>query len=45
MNKELKPGEVVITTNLGARGTDYVTDDVVNKNGGLFVSGYFHSVE
>ena len=37
MNKVLKPGDVVITTNLGARGTDFVTDDVVNKNGGLFV--------
>ena len=37
MMKELKPGDVVITTNLGARGTDFVTDDVVNKNGGLFV--------
>ena len=37
MNKELKPGDVVITTNLGARGTDFVTDDTVNKNGGLFV--------
>ena len=36
-NKKLKPGDVVITTNLGARGTDFVTDDVVNKNGGLFV--------
>ena len=28
---------MVITTNLCARGTDFVTDDVVNKNGGLFV--------
>ena len=37
MEKEMKPGNVVITTNLGARGTDFVTDDVVNKNGGLFV--------
>ena len=37
MKKEMKPGDVVITTNLGARGTDFVTDDVVNKNGGLFV--------
>ena len=37
MNKVLKPGDVVITTNLGARGTDFVTDEVVNKNGGLFV--------
>ena len=37
MMKELMPGDVVITTNLGARGTDFVTDDVVNKNGGLFV--------
>ena len=36
-NKKLKPGDVVITTNLGARGTDFVTDDIVNKNGGLFV--------
>ena len=37
MDEELNPGDVVITTNLGARGTDFVTDDVVNKNGGLFV--------
>ena len=37
MSTVLKPGDVVITTNLGARGTDFVTDDVVNKNGGLFV--------
>ena len=36
-NKILKPGDIVITTNLGARGTDFVTDDVINKNGGLFV--------
>ena len=36
-NNVLKPGDVVITTNLGARGTDFVTDDVVNKNGGLLV--------
>ena len=35
--KELAPKNVVIATNLGARGTDFVTDDVVNKNGGLFV--------
>ena len=33
----LKSRDVVITTNLGARGTDFVTDDIVNKNGGLFV--------
>ena len=37
MNTVLKPGDIVITTNLGARGTDFVTDDIVNKNGGLFV--------
>ena len=37
MKEEMKPGDVVITTNLGARGTNFVTDDVVNKNGGLFV--------
>ena len=37
MNKILKSRDVVITTNLGARGTDFVTDEVVNKNGGLFV--------
>ena len=36
-NKLLEPGDVVVTTNLGARGTDFVTDEVVNKNGGLFV--------
>ena len=33
----LKPRDVVITTNLGARGSDFVTDDTVNKNGGLLV--------
>ena len=37
VNKALQPGDIVITTNLGARGTDFVTDDVVNKIGGLFV--------
>ena len=37
VNKELKAGNIVITTNLGARGTDFFTDDDVNKNGGLFV--------
>ena len=37
MNKILKPGDIVITTNLCARGTDFVTDDNVSKNGGLFV--------
>ena len=37
INKALKPGDVVITTNLGARGSDFVTDEVVNKNGGMFV--------
>ena len=36
-NKKLKPGDVVITTNLGARGTDFSTVDAVNENGGLFV--------
>ena len=33
----IKPGDVVITTNLGARGTDFLADDIVSKNGGLFV--------
>ena len=37
MNDVLKPGDVVIATNIGARGSDFVTDDIVNKNGGLFV--------
>ena len=37
INKELKPEDVVITTNLGARGTDFVTDAIVNQNGGLCV--------
>ena len=37
LRKELKSGDVVITTNLGARGTDFKTDDNVNENGGLFV--------
>ena len=37
MNKKLIPGDIVITTNLGARGSDFVTDDVVNRNGGLLV--------
>ena len=41
MKKEMKPGDVVITTNLGARGTDFVTDGIVNKNGGLFVLATF----
>ena len=33
----LKPGDVIITTNLGARGTNFVIEDIVNQNGGLFV--------
>ena len=33
----LKPRDVVITTNLGAPGSDFATDDTVNKNGGLLV--------
>ena len=37
IKKVLEPGNVIITTNLGARGTDFVTDDHINKNGGLFV--------
>ena len=37
VKKLLKPRDVVITTNLGARGSDFVTDDIVSKNGGLFV--------
>ena len=37
VKKLLKPRDVVITTNLGARGSDFVIDDIVNKNGGLFV--------
>ena len=37
MKDVIKPGDVVITTNLGARGTDFLADDIVNKNGGLFV--------
>ena len=37
ITEALKPGDVVVTTNLGARGTDFVSDDVVNKNEGLFV--------
>ena len=37
MKKEMKPGDVVITTNLGARGMDFSTDDIVTQNGGLFV--------
>ena len=28
---------MVIATNLVARGTDFVTNDVANQNGGLFV--------
>ena len=33
----IKPGDVVITTNLGARGTDFLVDDIVNEKKGLFV--------
>ena len=35
--KDLEPGNVVITTNIGARGTHFGTDKTVNKEGGLFV--------
>ena len=34
---DLNPGDVVITTNLGARGTDFKTNEIVNNEGGLFV--------
>ena len=37
LGEEMNPGDVVITTNLGARGTDFKTDEIVNNNGGLFV--------
>ena len=33
----LASGDVVITTNLGSRGTDFTPDSTVNQNGGLFV--------
>ena len=33
----LEQGDVVITTNLGSRGTDFTPDNTVNQNGGLFV--------
>ena len=35
--RELKPRDVILTTNLGARGADFLTDGNLNKNGGLFV--------
>ena len=35
--KPMKPKDVVVTTNLGARGTHLVTNSIINKNGGLFV--------
>ena len=41
MSKELKPGDVIVSTNLGARGADFVLDDNVNKNGGLFLLATF----
>ncbi|KAF1313415.1 hypothetical protein FI667_g17389, partial [Globisporangium splendens] len=33
---ELQPGDVVITTSFGSRGTDYKNHPIVVRNGGLF---------
>ena len=32
-----KPNDIIVTTNLGSRGTDYKVDNSVQKNCGLFV--------
>ena len=45
VNKELKARNAVITTNLGARGTDFVTDDSCEQEWRTVCVGYFHSVE
>ena len=37
VDKEVKAGDVIITTTLGGRGTDYKVNHEVNKFGGLFV--------
>ena len=45
MHKTLKQKVVVITTNVGARGTDFVTDDVVKQEWRTVCACYIHSVE
>jgi preprotein translocase subunit SecA len=37
VKKQLHPGDVLIATNLGSRGTDYQIDPDVIQSGGLFV--------
>ena len=41
----LKPRDVVITTNLGARGSDFATDDTVEQEWRTACVGYFHADE
>lgn len=36
-DRVFKPGDIIIATNLGGRGTDLYVDDQVNESGGLFV--------
>ena len=37
IDDEVNAGDIIITTTLGGRGTNYRTSSEVNKNGGLFV--------
>ena len=37
VDNRFRPGDVIITTNLGGRGTDFTMTDAVNGSGGLFV--------
>lgn len=41
ISKELKPGEIIISTNLAGRGTDIPTSDELDAQGGLSVIGTF----
>ncbi len=35
--KKFKPNDVILTTALGGRGTDFAVNDEVHASGGLFV--------
>ncbi|KAI1706839.1 secA DEAD-like domain-containing protein [Ditylenchus destructor] len=41
VNGDIKPGEVILATNIGARGTDFTITVELDKKGGLHVIGTF----